>query len=76
MCQTLFSEGFTITPCAGEVWPHKTSNAGSGWSQMLLFFHCPTVITMISVIINKPAPQLLGHFIKLTITDSIPVQVL
>ena len=65
-----------ITPCAEEVWPHETSSAGSRWSQMSLFFHYPTVMIIISVIIYKPAPQLLGHFIKLMIPDSIPIQVL
>ena len=65
-----------ITPCAGEVWSHKTSSAVSGMSQMSLFFHRPTAMIIISVIVNKPAPQLLGHFIKLMIPDSIPVQVL
>ena len=65
-----------ITPCAGEVWSHKTSSAVSGCSQMSLFFHRPTAMTIISVIINKSTPQHLGHFIKLMIPDSIPVQVL
>ena len=65
-----------ITPCTGEVWPHETSSTGSGWNQMSYFFHYPTVMTIISVIINKPVTLLLGHFIKLTIPDSIPVQFL
>ena len=40
-----------ITPCAGEVWSHKTSSAVSGMSQMSLFFHRPT-----AMIIHREKP--------------------